>query len=308
MRDEALNVQRDVRLAGTLHLPAGAGPHPALVVLHLASGGERSHPFYQHLTTRLPAAGIAVALYDRRGAGKSGGNFDTADFETLAADGVAVADALAARPDIDARRIGVYGISQGSWLAPIVAARRPATACLVVVSGSGVSPARQMDYATARELRSRGFGEAAAARLLHLRCRVNEYYRGRLLRAVAQAELAAAAAEPWFDEEYVPGPAELPEDVTRSKWYLEMDYDPLAIWRDVRVPTLFVFPDDDRWVPLEESKAAYDAATAHLPDRTIVTIPGSDHLMGLESEPDPQRVASVYMDSMLTWLATRLAN
>lgn len=302
MESETIRFQSDVPLVGTLYKPDGPGPHPALVVLHGASGGTRQTGFYRHLTERLPPAGIAVFLYDRRGSGESGGRFDTAGFETLAADGVAAAGALAARPDIDAARIGVYGISQGGWIAPIVAARRPATTCVIVVSGSGVSPADQMDYAVARVGRELGFDEAAVSRVLRLRGRVNEYYRGAAARAGVQAELDAARGEPWY------GPAgfrELPADVRTSKWFYEMDYDPLPIWREVSQPALFLFAGDDRWVPVDRSRAAFEAATAHLDDVTFAEIPDGDHLMGLEDESDP-RISESYVSVLLTWLRHRL--
>lgn len=305
MRAEPLAIHRDVTLAGTLSLPDGPGPHPALVVLHSASGGTRDYPYYHHLTERLPRAGIAVLVFDRRGSGESGGDFETADFETLAADGAAAADALAARPDIDPARIGVYGISQGSWIAPIVAARRPATACIVVVSGSGVTPARQMDYATSRMVREMGYGEETVARLLYLRGRVNEYYRGQVSRTEVQAELDAARAEPWYPLAYLDNENGLPPDVTLDKWYYEMDYDPLPIWRDVSQPSLFIFPEDDRWVPVADSAAAYRSAAAGLPDATFLTIPDSDHLMGLENEADP-RISDGYLAALVDWLRARL--
>ncbi len=305
MNSETIVFERDVRLVGTLHRPAGPGPHPALVVLHGASGGARDYPYYRHLAERLPPAGFAVLLFDRRGAGESGGIFETADFATLAADGAAAAGALAARPDIDPARIGVYGVSQGGWLAPIVAALRPETACVVVVSGSGVSPAEQMAYATAQQAREAGFDKAAVERMLALRRRVNDYFRGAASRDETQAELDAARHEPWFGRGYVIGEAGLPADVTASKWFYEMDYDPLPIWREVSQPTLFLFAEYDRWVPVAESRAAYETATTHLDDITFAEIPDGDHLMGLE-DPDDPRISDSYLSVLLTWLRHRL--
>lgn len=303
---EHLSFFRNERLTGTLTLPDSPGPHPALIVMHSASGGRRDYPFYDHLVTELPPAGFAVFVFDRRGSGESGGDFETADFEALAADGVAAAEMLAGRPDIDPYRIGVYGVSQGAWLAPIVAARRPATACIVVVSGSGISPAQQMDYTAERALRDAGFGDAAVSRALALRGRVNDYYRSRLPRTTVQDELKAARREPWYSRAYL-GDDDLVEDVTQDKWYYEMDYDPLDIWKEVTQPTLFIFPDDDRWVPVATSMAAYRSATATLSNVTFTLIPESDHLMGLENESDP-RISPAYLATLRDWLKAVLGN
>lgn len=301
MVSQSITFQSDVNLVGTLHLPDGTGAHPALVVMHLASGGDRAHTFYQHLAEHLPAAGIAVFVFDRRGSGQSQGDFETADFEMLAADGVAAANVVAARPDIAPEKIGVYGISQGSWLAPIVAARRPATACIVAVSGSGVSPARQMDYTAERALRDKGFAESSIAHMLYLRQRVNDYYRGRVERVQVQRELDIARGESWFSLAYLD--EELPLEVAQDKWFHEMDYDPLPIWREVTQPTLFIYPEDDRWIPSQESLAAYQSSVSGMADVTFAPIPNSDHLMGLESGT---HVSSRYLALLIEWLNEHL--
>src|SRR5690606_18754068 len=123
------------------------------------------------------------------------------------------------------------------------------------------------------------------SRALALRGRVNDYYRGRLPLATVQDELKAARQEPWYSRAYL-GDDDLVEDVTQDKWYYEMDYDPLDIWKEVTQPTLFIFPDNDRWVPVATSMAAYRSATATLGNVTFALIPESDHLMGLENESD----------------------
>src|SRR5512145_3351031 len=105
-----------VQLAGTLYKPEAGSTSPAMVVLHAANGGTRQFAFYQHLTRQLPEHGIAVLLFDRRGSGQSAGNFETASFDTLAGDGRAAVEYLQSREDIDKKRIGLFGISQGGWI------------------------------------------------------------------------------------------------------------------------------------------------------------------------------------------------
>src|SRR6185369_8798398 len=150
--EEIVFTNETVQLAGTLYKPETSMAHPALVVLHAASGETREFPFYQHLVTQLPARGIAVLLFDRRGSGRSSGDFETVSFETLATDGSAAVEYLRSRDDIDKGRIGLYGISQGGWIAPLVIGLRSDIAFLIIVSGCGVSPAEQMDYGAAYNL------------------------------------------------------------------------------------------------------------------------------------------------------------
>ena len=297
---------QSIFLAADLHLPEGPGPHPAVVILHTANGGLRSYPFYQHLTRELPSHGWAVFLYDRRGSGASGGNFETASFSDLAEDALAAVSTLQSRADINPERIGVYGISQGGWIAPIAAARNQQVAFQIIVSSSGVSPAQQMDYAARYHLQKAGFPEEIIRQAIDLRSQVNEYYRGRLSRDAVRQALAAHQEEAWFSTAFLSGDMDLPVDVTREKWYYELDHDPLAAWKLVQQPSLFLFAGDDPWVPVQESIDNFKMVTNHLQDAPMVIIPETDHLMHENNDPDPTHVSNVYLEKMTGWLSSRI--
>lgn len=306
LTEDVVFSNQTVQLAGTLHKPDALGPYPALVVLHAANGGTRQYAFYQHLTQQLPARSVAVLLFDRRGSGASAGDFETASFETLASDGCAAVDYLRSRADIDKARIGAYGISQGGWIVPLMAAQRPDLALLIIVSGCGVSPAAQMNYGARYTLEQAGFSAASITEAIALRNRVNDYYRGRIPRATVVAELEAAQAEPWYELAYLGPSQNLPHDVKQGKWWYEMDYDPLPVWQHIQQPTLFVFAEVDQWVPIAESMAHLGVATAHLPDVTQVRVAGTDHLMGHLNSAQPSEVSHEYIEVLVDWLTQRL--
>src|SRR5205823_12083454 len=103
-------------LAGTLTLPPGPGPHPAVV--YVSGSGptlrEESHWLDSVFVTR----GIAVLAYDKRGNGQSTGRYpgslaSESTISTLAGDAAAASRFLAAQADIDRTRAGFYGRSQG---------------------------------------------------------------------------------------------------------------------------------------------------------------------------------------------------
>jgi len=147
--EEVSFVNHSIRLSGTFYKPEGNRPHPAIVVVHPASSGDRTDPFYDHLKSEMPKHGIAVLIFDRRGSGASEGDFETADFEDLAGDVISAVEYLPSRADIDKAKIGLHSTSQGAWIAPIAAARRPDIAFVIAVSASGVTPADQMNYGVA---------------------------------------------------------------------------------------------------------------------------------------------------------------
>jgi uncharacterized protein len=294
---------QDINLVGTLYYPESKPPHPAIVVVHPASGGERTDPFYDHLRSELPEHGIAVLIFDRRGSGVSNGNFQTADFEELAGDVIAGVEYLQTRPEIEKNKIGLHSTSQGAWIAPIAAARKPDIACIVAVSASGVTPAEQMNYGVAFHLEQAGFDRTVVAEVLRLRNLVNAYFRGQISRQDAAAELNRFEHEAWYEQGYLYPSGELPVDVTQSKWHYEMDYEPLSIWKKVTQPTLFLFAEVDEWVPIGQSMINYESATAHLGDVTLKQISDTDHLMRNESG----EISGEYLAILLDWLISRLA-
>jgi uncharacterized protein len=295
-----------VRLSGALYLPAQSGPHPAIVVLHSASGGTRDFHAYRHLTTALPAAGFATLLFDRRGAGKSEGDFYTARFDDLAADALAGVALLKARRDIQPDCIGIWGISQGGWLAPLAATLSGDVAFVVPVSGPGVSPARQMDYAAAHALRTAGQSPEVVEKALRVRALVNEYYRGRAARQEVEQAVAVIRAESWFEQVFLPSSGNLPANPGSTKWYLEMDYDPLSVIARVRVPMAFFFAEMDAWVPVDESIANIQRVTQSHAGVSIWRISGADHLMetGLPDSGGP--VSDHYLKLLIEWLHGRM--
>jgi dienelactone hydrolase len=94
---------------------------------------------------------------DKRGVGKSTGNWGAASFEDLADDAVAAAKFLQARTDIAANQIGFWGQSQGGWIAPLAAARVSEAAFAIALSGGGLSPAEQELFDSEYELSKAGY-------------------------------------------------------------------------------------------------------------------------------------------------------
>jgi len=126
----------DVRLAGTLISPKTPARHPAIILVH--GSGAENREFVLPLAHFLIRRGIAVFGYDKRGVGRSTGDWQTASFDDLAGDVVAAFDQLRSRPDIDGTQIGLLGVSQAGWIMPIAAVRAPEIAFLISVSGAGV--------------------------------------------------------------------------------------------------------------------------------------------------------------------------
>jgi dienelactone hydrolase len=111
----------DVMLAGTLLVPSGNGPHPAVVFVH--GSGSETRDASSFLADYLTREGLASLTFDKRGAGASSGDWREADFNDLAKDVLACVEVLKTRRDINRNKIGLAGASQARWVAPLAASR-----------------------------------------------------------------------------------------------------------------------------------------------------------------------------------------
>ena len=163
---EELRIERDGFSLAASYSPAGP---TALVALHGAGEGTRDSRSLRHLHELLPPHGIGVVTFDRRGEGESTGDATRGRFDLQADDALAVLGA------IDVERVGLFGYSQGGWIAPIAAARSDEVAFLVLVASIGVTPSEQMMVAVERQLRLAGYGDDVVERALDLRRRFEHW-------------------------------------------------------------------------------------------------------------------------------------
>jgi len=258
--------------------PAG---ETALVALHGASDGTRdSSPLYRHLHETLPPLGIGVATFDRRGDGESVGDATRGHFEAQARDGLAIAEALAVE------RVGLWGFSQGGWVAPLAATLSAEVAFVITIAATGVTPAEQMRYYTRRALELAGYGPEIVERAGTLRLELEAWVHDE----GPPPDLEGAAHEPWFSLAYLP-PAVFDEDGKRE-WIAEMDFDPRPIFAAVTVPVLAFYGERDSVSPFEPNVAAW-------PHATVVVVPDAEHDLSL---PDGT-LAPLYEQTLVDWLS-----
>lgn len=288
MRSERLAASSaDREFTAKLTLPKGAGPFPAVIGIHPANDASRDHFLFQHLEATLPPLGVAVARFDRRG--------NDVPFVDQARDVEAVMEAVAARSDIDAPRIGLWGFSQGAWVAPLVASRSASVAFLILVAATGVSPAEQMRYGTAKQARAAGHTEAEIDALLALRAAFEDFARRSRSRTEVQSLIDRAKGEPWFERAHVR--PELPEGP--GVWP-DIDFDPAPLIAAVRVPLLLFYGEDDDWQPTDASVAAWLRAGTR--DVMVVRLPKTGHAPTTAGGTDVASVLPRYTDTLGAWV------
>ena len=269
----------DANLVGTVYIPEKGDHLPAVVVLHSAMAATREAALYRHLSEGLPALGIAVLIYDRRGSGQSTGSMNDVSYETLADDGIAGQHALAKLPRIDPQRVGFWGLSQGGWLSVLAAGRSADAAFAISVSAPLVTAEQQMRFAIANRLLINGYSQADVQQMLATRLAWTDFLRGKAQRSVALEAITHAQAKPWFKLTYIDTASQLTHDPEHNSYRKEMDDDPEAAVLKVKVPLLFIYGDSDPWIPIEESVKRLEALQQTQHNFEYFIVRNADHEM-----------------------------
>ncbi len=272
--EEPIEFRNDtVQLRGTFIKPAGAGAHPAMVIL----GGSDWHTRGQvrREADIFVSVGLGALIYDARGNGESSGEA-TCSFEETAGDVRAAVATLAARSDVDPKRIGVFGRSRGGWFAPLAASKCPDVSFLLLFVPPAISPARQETTRRLNEMRASGYSEAEVRE-------ANDYLEllWQALRSDADWDKYAdarsrVAALGWY--RYADGIESRDSDDFR--WSrLNMHYDPVPVLEKVKCPVLALFGERDTNVTPAENVATMEAALmrAGNKDFTLRTLDGANH-------------------------------
>lgn len=299
-------VNGGVTLKGTLSIPLKPGPHPAIVFAHGSGDATRNVGMWNTFFVRQ---GIAVLSLDKRGAGASTGDWHTASMDDIAGDWLAGVAMLKARGDIDPKRIGVHGSSQGGWTGPPMAVRSPDIAYVIVRAGSANTVIDTMVHEIGWSVREAGFSEADAKEAEAGSRRLFE------LAGASWAEFEAVSrplkAKPWANAAWV---VHMTEKGWGRPWSkLNASFNPAATLAKVKVPVLWFLGELDHNVPsaatavkLEEARRASGNK-----DFTVVRMPDAGHSF-LETKtgngfefPTLTHSANDYWNTMEAWLRER---
>ena len=315
----------DVQLAGTLTVPEGAGPHPAVVLISGSGPQDRDETIVGHKpfwvwADHLSRHGIAVLRCDDRGVGDSSGTVKDSTADDSAGDALAAIRFLAAQPGIDKKRIGLMGHSEGGIIAPLAASKSKQVAFIVLLSAPGLRGRDIITEQAADIARAAGASDADIARAQQQRETLFEMVEAggpedelrEKIEAFLTKDLREMAGDGQIDDATIQEAARAEAARSATRWFRDfLDRDPAAALRKVKVPVLAVWGAKDLQVDAAKNAAVVENALEKARDRdvTMKTLPGLDHLLqksatGLPGEyaTIPQTVDPAVLDLVTTWI------
>lgn len=278
-------------IGGTLTLPQGPGPHPAVLLITGSGPQDRDETLFGHkpfavIADRLTREGIAVLRVDDRGVGKTGGDPATSTVEDHATDVEAGLAFLATRPEIDAKRLGLIGHSEGGVIAPVVAARSNEVAFIVSLAGPGVSGAA-LNPMQVRALLEAGGGppevieKIVAGQTELMALLVADAPEEQLVEAVKKLALVAVELTPGAKPDDLDAAKTAAQQMVPllSPWFRSWaKLDPAVHLAKLEIPVLVMIGDKDLQVPADQNLAAIDAALTGKPKVRTEKLAGLNHL------------------------------
>ena len=290
-----------IELSGTLTLPKGAGPFPAVLLVAGSGPQDRDASLANHrpfllIADALTRKGIAVLRYDKRGVGKSTGNPDTATTMDLAADAKAALAFLKSRKEIAGSRVGLIGHSEGAIIAPYLAGHSQEVRWLVLLAAPATPGEQTLLHQSELIGRAGGLTDEQLEASLGFDQAAYALVRKEKDTSALAEKLVALVKETGLDAALPPAALETQLRMLSSPWFrFFLDYDPLPNLKAVTCPVLALYGQKDLQVapkanlPLLQ-KALQEAVNSHAETREL---PELNHLFQHAYTGTPAEYAAI---------------
>lgn len=315
------NTTANISLAGTLSLPKNVGKFPAVILISGSGPQNRDEELFEHkaflvIADHLTKNGIAVLRVDDRGVGKSQGDFQKATIEDFTSDVESALAYLKTRKEIDSKKIGLVGHSEGGIIAPSIAAKTSDVDFIIMLAGPGIPGYELMLLQKAKIESQMGLPAAAVeqSQILikgayemvlsaktqdaDLRNNLNAYFKAKLGDQIPEGQLNTIVNQ------------------LMNPWFIGLlKYNPSQVLEKVKCPVLALNGGKDLQVPAEENLAGIKTALTKSGNTnvTVKEYPTLNHLFQecktcLVSEyADLEETFSpMVLEEMTKWILTQV--
>lgn len=294
-------------LEGDLYLPSTKEKHPVVVFAHGSGPTTRGVSFF---TTYFLQLGIGVFTFDKQGAGKSQGDWETASLDALADDVVAAIDKIKSDPRIDKSKIGILGNSQGGWVGSMAAAKSKEVSYLLMRVGSGESVLETIAHEYEGIFISEGLSQEEISEIIPMfREFWNMAFKGKTWEE-GNNYLLSYQNKTWFKKIYPEPRVKSKKSENWWKWLNKNLYvDSYDYLKQLKIPVLWQLAEKDWNVNSQKSAPRVTDALAKAgnKDFTVKIHPNMGHSglvvkTGLPNDTFTWQYATGFWETMTKWL------
>lgn len=318
------NKKFNIYLSGTLTIPDGEGPFPAVILITGSGAQNRDEELMGHkpflvIADYLTRHGIAVLRYDDRGVGKSQGNYAVATTADLATDAEAAFGFLLNHKAIDKTKIGLAGHSEGGLISCITASSNPGIAFVISLAGQGVTGEEILYRQQADIGRASGMSEARLKETHDINKKLYSILKKekdnlKAEKKIMDTYLDILKKKKLTQSEINNSMAELKGSFNASvyPWFRYfLTADPATFWRNVKCPVLALNGEKDLQVAAEVNLPAIEKAVKAGGNKnvTVKSFPGLNHLFqhcstGLPAEygQTEETISEEVLETITAWI------
>ncbi len=317
-----------LRIAGSLTVPVGAGPFPAVVLLSDLGTQDcdgrpadqpqderhpTTYPLLSLLADYLTRHGIAVLRLDDRGVGQSEGNTACTSTTQRVSDAQAALNFLRTRPEVDLLHLGLIGHGEGANVALLAAGQPLPPAFVVSLAGYGQPGLATLLTQQAAALRALKLSPSELDLRLRRQATLAELVRYSTNLGQTQAMVANLLRQD--EPDLLPAAAQLRAAAQLMPWYRAfLTFNPLEKLEAVQVPVLLLSGLADEHAPPADHQATLEKELRSNGNRAVMSqrLVGVNHLLQppptqwvvLDGEPRPI-VAPALLETLRQWLAVQ---
>lgn len=309
-------------LAGTVTIPQGTGPFPAAVLVGGSGSTDRDETIAGHkpfllLADLLTRKGIAVLRYDKRGTAQSTGNYEQATMDDLTSDAQAALNYLKARKEVDPKRVGALGHSEGGIMAAQLAVRAGDLDWLVLLAAPATTGERTLLRQSELIARTGGLPEEQIARSQQFDRQAYAAVREAKSAAALEARLRDLIEKSGLSASMPPAALQAQIRLMTTPWFRQyLDFNPAPLLEQIKSPVLALNGDRDLQVDAGETvpllRQAYEKSGNK--DFTVLEIEGVNHLFQKAQSGSPslygaieETMAPEVLNAIMGWVVKHAA-
>lgn len=319
------NEKAGITLGGTLSLPKKEGNYPVVILISGSGAQNRDEEIMDHkpflvIADHLTKNGIGVLRYDDRGVGASGGNPANATTSDFATDTQAAFDYLKTRKEVNKKKIGLIGHSEGGMIAQLIAEKNADVAYIVMLAGPGISGSELMvlqnylvgktDGIPEEELTSMGVTLRKAYGVIV--SENDEKARKATVTDIFKKEFGAFFASKGVPKDEIGRVVEAQVEQLTSPWFVYfLRYNPAPVIEKIKCPILALNGSKDIQVAADANLDGIKRAAEKGGNKKVVTkkIMNLNHLFQesttgsiQEYAEIEQTIAPVALDELTNWI------
>jgi len=315
------NTKANLSLAGTLTMPRTGGPFPTVLLVAGSGPHDRDETLAGHrpflvLADALTRSGFAVLRYDKRGIAASTGDYNSATTEDFASDAEAAVAFLRTRHDLNMKKFGIIGHSEGGLIGTIVAVRDPQqVSWLVLLAAPALKGEEALLLQSKLIAQAGGLGDGQITASLAFDRKAYSLVREEHDPAALQKKLNELVKASGMSGALPPPALQSQIRMISSPWFrFYLDYDPIPNFKKITCPVLALDGEKDLQVPSTENLPAIQAAfeAADLKDFEVAEMPGLNHLFQDSETGSPaeygviqETIAPEALSKIISWITAR---